>query len=78
LIVIASARPCSGYGGCSAAITANSVFGSAAPCGAPRRLGHRRGARVDADHEHVGLRRRSGQHRAAVTGAQIERHRGVA
>ena len=40
--------------------------------------GHRRGICVDADDERVGPPRRRGQHRAAVSGAEVDHHLGVA
>ena len=73
--VSASAAPSKGYGGCSAAATANSAFGSFARRDASRHPGR---VRVEPDHERLRLRSRGGQHVAAVTGAEVDRDAAIA
>ena len=79
LIVIDPASPCSGYGGCSAAITANSAFGSA-----PRRAARREASAIAAALASTPMTSTSGCAAAAASTdrpspvPEIERHRGVA
>jgi hypothetical protein len=59
----------------------NSAFGSrpwaGLAGGPPRRLDHRRGIGVDADHQPVGPGRGCGQDGAPVTTSQVDRQRCV-
>jgi hypothetical protein len=44
----------------------------------PGSFGHRSGIRIDADYEHVGLRRRGSEDGAPVARAEVERDAGIA
>ena len=76
LTVTRSARRRSSGGGDSAAATANSRFAVRGALGTPRRLGHRRGVRIDAEHEGRGIGR--GQRRAPRDHRRCRDRRSVA